>query len=155
MYSQARATQAGICPRADFLNQCGEVVRGSFDVKYMHIAALCTLDIAMRIVANVQTMFWLTASGGKCGLEHSSMRFGGSDLAGNDDMLKKAQQIVSGEDAAQPTIKIRQDEQFVITRQIAQSWQDIIEHRPGLRACIMLIKVSKQTIQRVFGQWCA
>ena len=33
-------------------------------------------------------------------------------------MLKKAQQIVSGENGAQPTIEIRQDEHFVITGQI-------------------------------------
>ena len=71
------------------------------------------------------------------------MRFCGSNLAGNDDMLKKAQQIVSGEDAAQPTIKIRQNEQFVITGQVAQSWQDIVKHRPGLRVRVMLVKITK------------
>ncbi len=100
MYSQESTAQAGICSRADFLNQQVETALGTLDGKKVDSGLCGPLGIASGIIADVQTVLRLQADCGQRGLEHAGMRFGGPHLAGDHDLLEKAAQIMPGKDAA-------------------------------------------------------
>jgi len=81
-----------------------------------------TLGIASGIIADVQTILRLQAHCGQRSLEHARMRFGGSHLAGDHDLLEKTAQIMPGKNAAQAAVKIGKHHQTMIARKGVQSW---------------------------------
>lgn len=121
-------------------------------MKHWQIEALRACQIAFYIVADVQALLFPATGGSQGGSEHPGMGFRRSDLAGDDDLLKKTQQIMPAKNAVQTAVKIGENEQAVIPRQIIQGRQDIRKHLPCLRFFVMAVQLVKQHVMQTCRQ---
>ena len=152
MYSQAGSAQAGICPGADFLNQCIQAVFGPFHEERADFAALRPTEVTPGIITDVEALLRQARKRLKRSTEHARMRFGRSHLTGDDDLLKIAGKTVPVQDTTQTAVEIRENDETMIARKLLQCGHHIGKNLPGFRPGEVAVKIVKKGFQDVSRQ---
>lgn len=119
-------------------------MRRPIDTKSVHAHRTWPRFIKPLIISNVQRLGRLAPRNRQSHSENPGVRLGAAHLTGNDQFLEPTVQSMTAQNAAQSSIKVRNDQQLMVRRQIPESVLHVCVDSPGLMAGKVLIQLLEQ-----------